>query len=45
MPVVLFSSYLIYGFIRPWISQRLRKEIEDFSEPAATAKPEEPEGL
>jgi CDP-diacylglycerol--serine O-phosphatidyltransferase len=45
MPVVLFSSYLIYGFIRPWISQRLRKEIEDFSEPAATAKPDEPEGL
>jgi CDP-diacylglycerol--serine O-phosphatidyltransferase len=45
MPVVLFSSYLIYGFIRPWISQRLRKEIEDFSEPAATTKPNEPEGL
>ena len=32
MPVVLFSAYLIYGFFRPWISQRLRKEIEDFSE-------------
>lgn len=31
MPVVLFSSYLIYGFIRPWISQRWRKEIEEFS--------------
>lgn len=45
MPVVLFSAYLIYGFIRPWISQRLRKEIEDFSEPAAAAKPDEPEGL
>lgn len=45
MPVVLFSSYLLYGFIRPWISQRLRKEIEDFSEPAAVAKPDEPEGL
>jgi CDP-diacylglycerol--serine O-phosphatidyltransferase len=45
MPVFLFSSYLLYGFIRPWISQRLRKEIEDFSEPAATAKPDEPEGL
>jgi CDP-diacylglycerol--serine O-phosphatidyltransferase len=32
MPVVLFSSYLLYGFIRPWISQRWRKGIEDFSE-------------
>ncbi len=32
MPVVLFSSYLVYGFIRPWISQRWRKGIEDFSE-------------
>ena len=32
MPVVLFSAYLIYGFLRPWISQRLRKEIEEFSE-------------
>ncbi len=28
MPVVLFSLFLLYGFIRPWISQRLRKEIE-----------------
>jgi len=28
MPVVLFSLYLIYGMIRPWISQRLRREIE-----------------
>lgn len=28
MPVVLFSIYLTYGMIRPWISQRLRKEIE-----------------
>ena len=28
MPVVLFSAFLMYGFVRPWISQRLRKEIE-----------------
>jgi len=42
MPVVLFSTYLLYGFIRPWISQRWRKEIEEFSEPP---KPDEPEGL
>ena len=45
MPVVLFSSYLLYGFIRPWISQRLRKEIEDFSDTPPIDKPDEPEGL
>ncbi len=28
MPVVLFSIYLLYGMIRPLISQRMRKEIE-----------------
>lgn len=28
MPVVLFSMFLLYGLIRPWVSQRLRKEIE-----------------
>ncbi len=28
MPVVLFSGFLLYGMIRPWISQRLRREIE-----------------
>jgi CDP-diacylglycerol---serine O-phosphatidyltransferase len=28
MPVVLFSLYLIYGMIRPLISQRMRKGIE-----------------
>lgn len=32
MPVVLFSSYLVYGFIRPWLSAKWRKEIEDFSQ-------------
>jgi len=33
MPVVLFSLYLLYGLIRPLISQRLRKEIEVEQEP------------
>jgi CDP-diacylglycerol--serine O-phosphatidyltransferase len=28
IPVVVFSSYLLYGMIRPWISLRWRKEIE-----------------
>jgi CDP-diacylglycerol--serine O-phosphatidyltransferase len=29
MPVVLFSIYLTYGLVRPLISKRLRREIED----------------
>ncbi len=33
MPVVLFSIYLIYGLVRPWISQKMRKEIEVESDP------------
>jgi CDP-diacylglycerol---serine O-phosphatidyltransferase len=28
MPVLLFSIFLLYGFIRPWVSQKLRKELE-----------------
>ncbi len=32
MPVVLFSIYLLYGMIRPWISHAMRKEIEAESE-------------
>jgi len=32
MPVVLFSVYLLYGMIRPWISQKMRKGIEVESE-------------
>lgn len=28
MPVVLFSAYLLYGMIRPWISQKFRRSIE-----------------
>lgn len=33
MPVVLFSLFLLYGFIRPWVSQKLRKEIEVETDP------------
>jgi len=40
MPVVVFSLYLIYGMIRPWISQRMRKEIEVESEPDEDPQPE-----
>ncbi|MES2921867.1 MAG: CDP-diacylglycerol--serine O-phosphatidyltransferase [Verrucomicrobiota bacterium] len=41
MPVVVFSIYLIYGMIRPWISQKLRKEIEvetDIEDASAAAE-------
>ena len=29
MPALLFISYLLYGFFRPFVSKRLRKEIEE----------------
>ncbi|MCU0779124.1 MAG: CDP-diacylglycerol--serine O-phosphatidyltransferase [Akkermansiaceae bacterium] len=39
MPVVLFSIYLVYGMIRPWISQRMRRgiEVDDEEDPPARA--------
>lgn len=32
MPFVLFMVYLLYGFLRPWISRSWRREIEDAAE-------------
>ena len=29
MPAVLFLSYLLYGFLRPWLSHEWRREIEE----------------
>ncbi len=29
MPAVLFVSYLLYGFGRPWISRKWRRELEE----------------
>jgi CDP-diacylglycerol--serine O-phosphatidyltransferase len=29
MPAVLFLVYLLYGFLRPWVSKRWRREIEE----------------
>jgi len=29
MPALLFVLYLVYGLVRPWISKRWRKEIEE----------------
>jgi CDP-diacylglycerol--serine O-phosphatidyltransferase len=28
VPLIIFLSYLIYGLLRPWISQRWQREIE-----------------
>jgi CDP-diacylglycerol--serine O-phosphatidyltransferase len=39
MPVVLFSLYLIYGMVRPFISQKMRREIEVEPEAADDAEP------
>jgi CDP-diacylglycerol--serine O-phosphatidyltransferase len=48
MPVVLFSIYLLYGMIRPWISQKMRTEIEVGSEseddPDPASATDEPPG-
>jgi CDP-diacylglycerol--serine O-phosphatidyltransferase len=38
MPAVLFVSFLIYGFVRPFISKAIRKEIEEDE----TDEPESP---
>jgi len=29
MPAVLFLAYLLYGFLRPWLSHEWRREIEE----------------
>ena len=29
MPFVLFMAYLLYGFLRPWLSRAWRREIEE----------------
>jgi len=40
MPAVLFLAYLLYGFLRPWISREWRREIEEEigEEPVETAE-------
>lgn len=29
MPAVIFIAYLVYGFVRPWISSKWQREIEE----------------
>jgi CDP-diacylglycerol--serine O-phosphatidyltransferase len=40
MPAVLFLAYLLYGFLRPWLSRDWRREIEEEigEEPVETAE-------
>lgn len=36
---VIFTAYLLYGFVRPRLSPRVREEIESETEPEATSGP------
>ena len=29
MPAVIFITYLLYGFLRPFLSRKMKEEIED----------------
>src|SRR6266545_2584384 len=39
MPAVLFLAYLLYGFLRPWLSREWRREIEEEIGEEQTAEP------
>ncbi len=41
MPAVLFTSYLLYGLVRPWVSRRWRHEIEVVDETGEEAPPDD----
>jgi CDP-diacylglycerol--serine O-phosphatidyltransferase len=38
MPAVLFIAYLLYGFLRPWISREWQREIEEEDDEEAPAE-------
>ena len=42
MPAVLFVTYLLYGFVRPWVSRKWQREIEaeDDAEDTAVVEPD-----
>ena len=44
VPAVLFISFLIYGFVRPFISKTLIHEIEDEEEDDSAEPPEAKHG-
>lgn len=37
VPAVIFTTYLVYGGVRPWISRKWRREIEDEGEDEVVA--------
>ncbi|MEP7014079.1 MAG: CDP-diacylglycerol--serine O-phosphatidyltransferase [Verrucomicrobiota bacterium] len=41
MPALLFLSYLLYGFLRPWLSREWRREIEEEIEDDPDGEPAE----
>jgi len=41
MPAVLFLAYLLYGFLRPWLSREWRREIEEEIGEEGTEEPTE----
>jgi CDP-diacylglycerol--serine O-phosphatidyltransferase len=42
MPAVMFVSYLLYGFLRPFISRAWRREIEEEDDDDALVHPNAP---
>lgn len=40
MPFVLFVSYLLYGFLRPFLSRKMKREIEEVLEDEEEPEPE-----
>ncbi|MFT5468718.1 MAG: CDP-diacylglycerol--serine O-phosphatidyltransferase [Verrucomicrobiales bacterium] len=39
MPAIISTSYLLYGLVRPWVSKRLRREIEEGPEDGEDLEP------
>jgi CDP-diacylglycerol--serine O-phosphatidyltransferase len=37
MPFLLFVSYLLYGFLRPFLSREMKRDIEEEDEDESTA--------
>ena len=42
MPAVIFIGYLLYGFLRPFLSHRMRHEIEELEEDEDEPTPQPP---
>ena len=39
MPAVIFITYLLYGFLRPFLSRKMKEEIEEEIEEDETETP------